>query len=67
MKLKTHSGTKKRVRISGSGKIILNKSSKRHLLINKSKKAKGRNAYGQVVDKANKEALRKAIPGIAVF
>nr|MBS9783941.1 50S ribosomal protein L35 [Candidatus Gracilibacteria bacterium] len=32
MKLKTHSGAKKRVKISGTGKFITDKTAKRHLL-----------------------------------
>ena len=46
MKAKTHSGAKKRVKVTGTGKYILEKSCKRHLLSDKSKKAKGRNKYG---------------------
>lgn len=40
MKAKTHSGTKKRVKISATGKFITQKIGKRHLLQNKSSKAK---------------------------
>ena len=66
MKLKTHSGAKKRFRVSGSGKIIMNKSGKRHLLINKSSKAKGKDSYGRVVDPTNREAIAKVLPGVGV-
>jgi large subunit ribosomal protein L35 len=38
--LKTRKGVKKRVKITGTGKIMLPKAYKRHLLSNKSKKAK---------------------------
>ncbi len=62
MKQKTHSGAKKRVKVSGTGKFILPKSCKRHLLANKSKKAKGRNKYGFVGTPANTRALRQCLP-----
>ena len=36
MKNKTHSGTKKRIKVSGSGKLLREKAGKRHLLEKKS-------------------------------
>lgn len=39
MKQKTHSGLKKRVKRTGSGKILFQKSCKGHLLSSKNKKA----------------------------
>jgi large subunit ribosomal protein L35 len=62
MKQKTHSSAKKRVKVSGTGKFILPKSCKRHLLANKSKKAKGRSKYGMVAEPANKRALMRCLP-----
>ncbi len=35
-KQKTHSGTKKRVKVSGSGKLLRQKAGRRHLLEHKS-------------------------------
>ena len=49
MTLKTRSAVKKRVKVTGRGKFKLGKCSKRHLLSDKSKKAKGRNKYGLIV------------------
>jgi large subunit ribosomal protein L35 len=46
-KMKTKSGAKKRFWCSGSGKIKAGNAHKRHLLINKSRRAK-RNAKGTV-------------------
>ena len=40
MKQKTHSGLKKRVKITGSGKLKVQKSCKNHLLSSKSKRQK---------------------------
>ncbi len=62
MKQKTHSSAKKRVKVSSTGKFILPKSCKRHLLSNKGKRAKGKNKYGVVAEKANVYALRRCLP-----
>jgi large subunit ribosomal protein L35 len=37
-KMKSHSGTKKRFNLTGSGKITYQKSGRRHILVNKSGK-----------------------------
>ncbi|MDR1472155.1 MAG: 50S ribosomal protein L35 [Synergistaceae bacterium] len=37
-KMKSHSGTKKRFSLTGSGKITYQKSGRRHILVNKSEK-----------------------------
>ncbi|MDR3164808.1 MAG: 50S ribosomal protein L35 [Synergistaceae bacterium] len=37
-KMKSHSGTKKRFNVTGSGKITYQKSGRRHILVNKSEK-----------------------------
>lgn len=62
MKLKTHSGAKKRVRITGTGKIMVDKTAKRHLLSQKSKKAKGRDKYGKVISDSNMKAAKISLP-----
>jgi len=53
--LKTRSGVKKRLKVTGTGKIKLGKACKRHLLSNKSSKAKGRNKYGLIVGTYDKK------------
>lgn len=40
MKQKTHSGTKKRVKVTGTGKFMFQKACKNHLLSSKSKRQK---------------------------
>ena len=60
MKAKTHSGTKKRVKKTGTGKLIMQKSCKRHLLVNKSKRQKNIKTLG--VDATNVKKLRKLLP-----
>lgn len=62
MKLKSHSGAKKRVKITATGKYIVNKIAKRHLLKDKSSKAKGRNKYGMVLSDANQLEARLSLP-----
>jgi large subunit ribosomal protein L35 len=36
--MKSHSGTKKRFNVTGSGKITYQKSGRRHILVNKAEK-----------------------------
>ena len=62
MKLKTHSGAKIRVKITGTGKYIVDKTAKRHLLKDKSSKAKGRDAYGRVLHVTNQLEARLSLP-----
>ena len=62
IKVKTHSGSKKRFSVSGTGKGKFQHAYKRHRLISKDHKAK-RLARGTAYAKsANIEALKKAIP-----
>lgn len=60
--LKTRSAVKKRVKITGTWKVILGQASKRHLLSDKSKKAKGRNKYGLVVDHSEMKRIKEQLP-----
>lgn len=62
MKAKTLSSAKKRVKITGTGKYILAHAGKRHLLSDKSKKAKGRNKYGIVAHSTNQTMLKRCLP-----
>ena len=62
MKLKTLSSAKKRVRVTGTGKVMFDKTAKRHLLSQKSKKAKGRDKYGKVIPAANMKAAKASLP-----
>lgn len=58
MKAKTHSGSQKRVKITGTGKFRTAKIGKRHLLQNKSSKAKGRSKYGVETSVANERKMK---------
>jgi len=62
MTLKTRSWVKKRVKVTAKGKFKLAKAWKRHLLSDKSKKAKGRNKYGLIVSKAENKKIRQQLP-----
>ncbi len=62
MKLKSHSATKKRVKFTGTGKIRLQKSAKKHLLSQKSKRQKNLNKGGQATTLANDYNIRKLLP-----
>ncbi len=62
MTLKTRSWVKKRVKVTGTGKFKLGKACKRHLLSNKSQKAKGRNKYGLIVSKSEVKKIKQQLP-----
>jgi ribosomal protein L35 len=64
MTLKTRSWVKKRVKVTWTWKLILAKAWKRHLLSDKTKKAKGRNKYGLVVSKSEVKKIREQLPHI---
>lgn len=61
-KIKTRSAAKKRVKITGSGKIRLQKSAKSHLLVNKSKRQKNLHEGGKSTSKGNEAAIRRMMP-----
>ncbi len=61
MKQKTHSGTKKRTKITGSGKILFQKSCKSHLLSSKSKKAKKSFSGGKLAPKGHLKTLSRLL------
>jgi large subunit ribosomal protein L35 len=64
MTLKTRSGVKKRVKVTGKGKLKLGKACKRHLLSNKSSKAKGRNKYGLLASPAEVTKIKQQLPHV---
>ena len=62
MKLKSHSGLKKRIKISGRGKIMFAKPGKRHLLINKSKRQKAKYNRGMPVNHGDQKKIKQLLP-----
>ena len=57
-KNKTHSGTKKRFRVTGSGKIMRERAGKRHLLEHKSSRCTRRLSRDQVLAPADAKRVR---------
>ncbi|HLG25792.1 MAG TPA: bL35 family ribosomal protein [Candidatus Gracilibacteria bacterium] len=62
MKLRSRSSAKKRIKITGTGKIRFQKSAKQHLLINKSKRQKNVHKYGKATTPGNEANMRKVLP-----
>ncbi len=60
-KLKSHSGAKKRIRVTGSGKRVMNRSDRRHLLLQKSKRQKRLNRT-LVVESVEANRLQRLTP-----
>jgi large subunit ribosomal protein L35 len=61
MKQKTHSGTKKRTKITGSGKIVFQKSCKRHLLSSKSSRQLKVSEGGVLAPKGHTKTLSRLL------
>ena len=60
-KNKTHSGAKKRFRVTGSGKLMREQTNKRHLLEVKSSRRKRRLAQDPSVAKADVRQVKKLL------
>jgi len=59
-KLKTHKATVKRIRVTGSGKLMSEHAASRHLLTNKS----DRNHKKLVLNSADAKKAKRLVPGI---
>ncbi|MGN0592495.1 MAG: 50S ribosomal protein L35 [Ruminococcus sp.] len=62
IKTKTHSGAKKRFKLTGSGKLKYQKTNKRHRLTQKDTKRKRIARTAGVADTTNAPALKKLLP-----
>ncbi len=62
MKLKTHSGTKKRVKVNGKKRIFFKKPGKNHLLTNKSRRQKELYKSGMPVHDADRKNIENLLP-----
>lgn len=60
-KNKTHSGAKKRFRVTGSGKLMREQANKRHLLEVKSSRRKRKLSQDQLVDRADLRQVKKLL------
>lgn len=61
-KLKTHSSSKKRLSVTGTGKIKRNVANRAHKLTTKTSKRKRSLKQSAYVDSANKSAVKKLLP-----
>ncbi len=61
MKQKTHSGSKKRIKVTGSGKMMFQKAGKNHLLSSKNKRQKKLNRLGQLVPAGMKQTFKRLL------
>ncbi|PHP52204.1 MULTISPECIES: 50S ribosomal protein L35 [Actinomyces] len=60
-KNKTHSGAKKRFRVTGSGKLMREQAGKRHLLEVKSSRRKRRLSQDQAVSPADARQVKRLL------
>jgi large subunit ribosomal protein L35 len=60
-KMKSHSGAKKRFKVTGSGKIKRKKAGKSHILTKKSSKRKRQLRKETLVDKTHEKAVKKML------
>ncbi|MDR6938907.1 50S ribosomal protein L35 [Arcanobacterium hippocoleae] len=60
-KMKTHSGTKKRIRVTGKGKLMREQANKRHLLEHKSSRRTRRLSTDQPVAKADVKKMSRLL------
>ena len=60
-KMKTHSGAKKRFRVTGTGKLMREQRNGRHLLEHKSSRRKRRIAGDLQVDAADVKRIKKLL------
>ena len=61
-KIKTHSGAKKRFKLSKNGKVIRAHANKRHILNKKTTKRKRGLRQNAVTDKTNVAQVKRLIP-----
>lgn len=61
-KLKTHSSSKKRFRVTGTGRIKMSHAFRSHRLISKSKKAKKHHRTKAYASSANEAIIKKLLP-----
>ncbi len=60
-KMKTHSGAKKRLRLTGSGRVRRGKACKSHAMIGKNKRRLRRLRKNDMVDKADEKKMLRLL------
>lgn len=61
-KLKTHRGTKKRVKITATGKVLVKGAGTRHILTKKSRKRKRQKGKLMLLSTADAKMVKKLVP-----
>ncbi|BDU50818.1 50S ribosomal protein L35 [Haliovirga abyssi] len=61
-KMKTHRGTKKRVKVTGTGKFVVKHSGTNHIMTKKSKKRKNKLRGDMVVEPGKARKIKKLLP-----
>jgi len=61
-KMKTHSGAKKRFKVTGSGKVKYKKPGQRHLLTGDSGNQNRKARKAAIVDKTDMKTMKKYLP-----
>ena len=60
-KMKTHSGTKKRFKVTGSGKIKRRRAKTSHMMRNKTKKVKLELSHSTIVKKCDEKRIKQLL------
>ena len=60
-KIKSHSGTKKRIRITKTGKMLRGNASGNHFLMKQTKRGKRAKATDSQIVKGNKKSIKRAL------
>lgn len=66
MKIKSHSGTKKRLRVTSTGKVKVGKAAHRHLLGNKSKGQKSMSKKAIDASSTRIDSFKKLLPNAKI-
>lgn len=61
-KMKTHSGAKKRFRLTASGKVKCQRAKTRHMMTNKTKKMKRKARGGGILQEVDAKLVRRLLP-----
>jgi large subunit ribosomal protein L35 len=61
-KMKTNRGAAKRFKVTGTGKVVYSKSNASHILTKKTSKRKRALRKSGLIDKTNKDMVKKLIP-----
>ncbi|OEU48625.1 MAG: 50S ribosomal protein L35 [Desulfobacterales bacterium C00003060] len=61
-KMKTNRGAAKRFKVTGTGKIVYSRSNASHILTKKTSKRKRRLRKYDVIDKSNRDMVKRLLP-----